>query len=62
MPVEKEMPKSQNQSVQTCIKAVGLAGPPGGGVPAAIDVKDGRIIRVRPLHFDWKYSREHIRP
>ena len=46
----------------TVIRALGLAGPPGGGGPAAVDVKDGKIVRVRPLHFDWKYSKEHIRP
>jgi anaerobic selenocysteine-containing dehydrogenase len=23
-----------------------------------VDVKDGKIIRIRPFHFDWKYQRE----
>jgi trimethylamine-N-oxide reductase (cytochrome c) len=50
------------ESEKTYIRALGLAGPPGGGVPMAVDVKDGKIVRVRPLHFDWKYSQEHIRP
>jgi anaerobic selenocysteine-containing dehydrogenase len=58
----KQELQSQNQGEQTYIKAMGLAGPPGGGVPTAVDVKDGKIIRVRPLHFDWKYSKEHIKP
>ncbi len=23
-----------------------------------VDVKDGKIIRIRPFHFDWKYDRK----
>jgi trimethylamine-N-oxide reductase (cytochrome c) len=53
---------SSPEGEKTYIRALGLAGPPGGGVPTAIDVKDGKILRVRPLHFDSEYSREHIRP
>ena len=30
--------------------------------PAAVDVKDGRIIRIRPLHYDWKYRPEQFKP
>jgi trimethylamine-N-oxide reductase (cytochrome c) len=26
-----------------------------------IDVKDGRIVRIRPFRFDWKYDRDQIR-
>ncbi len=26
-----------------------------------VDVKDGKILRVRPFHFDWKYDREKVR-
>jgi len=21
-----------------------------------VDVKDGKIIRIRPMHYDWKYD------
>ena len=35
----------------------------GGGVtedsnPVQVDVKNGKIIRIRPFHFDWKYERK----
>ena len=33
-----------------------------GGYPAAIDVKDGKILRIRPLHFDEKYTKEELKP
>jgi len=26
-----------------------------------VDVSDGKIVRVRPMHFDWKYPRETFR-
>jgi trimethylamine-N-oxide reductase (cytochrome c) len=50
------------ETEKTCIKSLGLAGPPGGGVPCAVDVKNNKIVRVRPFHYDAKYSREHMRP
>jgi anaerobic selenocysteine-containing dehydrogenase len=29
---------------------------------SVVDVKNGRIIRVRPLHFDWKYDKKSFNP
>jgi anaerobic selenocysteine-containing dehydrogenase len=26
------------------------------------DIKNGKIVRVRPLHFDWKYNKEKFNP
>lgn len=42
---------------KTTIKALGLGGLITGGAPCAVDFKDGKVIRVRPLHYDWKYTR-----
>jgi molybdopterin guanine dinucleotide-containing S/N-oxide reductase-like protein len=51
------------QSLQkTVIKALALGGCGLGGSPCAVDTKDGKIIRVRPLHFDWKYDKEKLNP
>ena len=25
-----------------------------------VDVKDGKIIRIRPMHYDWKYDPEKV--
>jgi trimethylamine-N-oxide reductase (cytochrome c) len=55
MPDEKDKEK-------TVYKALGLAGYTGGGAPSAVDVKHGRIVRIRPLHYDLKYTREEINP
>ncbi|MBN2062039.1 MAG: molybdopterin-dependent oxidoreductase [Deltaproteobacteria bacterium] len=46
----------------TVLKALSLGGALGGGGPSAVDIKDGRIIRIRPLHYDWKYNREEFNP
>jgi molybdopterin guanine dinucleotide-containing S/N-oxide reductase-like protein len=40
---------------QTTIKSLALSGG-YGGAPCSVDYKDGRIIRIRPLHFDEKYD------
>ena len=50
-PAEKE---------QTYIKGMDLGG--HGALPAAIDTKDGKIIRIRPLHLDWKYDWKDLNP
>lgn len=47
---------------KTVFKSLALGGVTGGGAPCAVDVKDGRILRVRPLHYDWKYTRVEINP
>jgi trimethylamine-N-oxide reductase (cytochrome c) len=47
---------------QTTVKSLALGGGFTGGAPCAVDYKDGRIIRIRPLHFDAKYSRKDMNP
>jgi trimethylamine-N-oxide reductase (cytochrome c) len=29
---------------------------------SVVDVKDGRVVRIRPLHFDWKYNQDDFNP
>jgi molybdopterin guanine dinucleotide-containing S/N-oxide reductase-like protein len=43
---------------KTVIKSLALGGLLGGGAPCAVDTQDGKVVRIRPLHYDWKYSRE----
>jgi anaerobic selenocysteine-containing dehydrogenase len=45
---------------KTVYKALNIGGYTGGGSPCAVDVKDGKIVRVRPLHYDSKYAREEM--
>ena len=43
---------------KTVHKALGLSGGIFGACPCAVDVKDGKIIRIRPLHWDSAYDPE----
>ena len=59
---EQENNKASKSSEHTVIKALALGGVLGGGGPCAVDVRDGKIVRVRPLHYDWKYDKEYFNP
>jgi trimethylamine-N-oxide reductase (cytochrome c) len=43
---------------RSCIKGLSFISSPSSGDAntSVVDVKDGRIVRLRPLHFDWKYD------
>jgi len=45
---------------ETFIKGLALGG--HGALPAAIDVNNGKIVRIRPLHLDWKYDKKEFNP
>jgi trimethylamine-N-oxide reductase (cytochrome c) len=47
---------------KTVLKSLGLGGTIGGGNPTAVDVKDGKIVRIRPFHYDWKYDKKEFNP
>ncbi len=47
---------------KTVLKALGLSGGIYGAVPCAVDVKDGRVVRIRPLHWDSKYDPAQFKP
>src|SRR4030042_918283 len=47
---------------ETFVRSVGFLGIPGGGAAGAVDVKDGKIVRIRPLHYEWKYDRKEFNP
>ena len=47
---------------KTVIRALALGGLLGGCDPSCVDVKDGKVVRIRPMHFDWKYDRESFNP
>lgn len=55
MSVEKSKEK-------TVLKVLGFCASTCSGNPCAVDVKDGKITRIRPLHYDSKYTREEINP
>ena len=54
--------KDRKRSEETVLKALSLGGALGGGGPCAVDVKNGKVLRIRPLHYDWKYNKEEFNP
>jgi anaerobic selenocysteine-containing dehydrogenase len=53
----------KTRGTKTHIKALGLLGETGvGGNAAFIDVNHEKIIRIRPMHYDWKYQPDELKP
>ncbi len=47
---------------KTLIKSTGFSAMGIGSHLAAVDVKDGKIIRIRPFPYDWKYKPSEFKP
>lgn len=51
--------KNSKSGEKTLIRDISFCGVGENGSNASmVDVKDGKIIRIRPLHYDWKYDPE----
>ena len=55
-------PGTDAGNVKSIVKGLGLSDFGGNGNPAVIDVKNGKIVRIRPLHYDWKYNPNEFNP
>jgi molybdopterin guanine dinucleotide-containing S/N-oxide reductase-like protein len=45
---------------KTLIRDISFCGVANGANACMVDVEDGRILRIRPMHYDWKYSAAEI--
>ena len=45
---------------KTVLRSLGLGGYFGGGAEGMVDVKNGKIVRVRPMRYGWKYKKEEV--
>ncbi len=52
----------EKRTEQTYIKNTGKSAFASASHVAAVDVKDGKIVRIRPFPYDWKYNTEEFRP
>jgi trimethylamine-N-oxide reductase (cytochrome c) len=59
---DKKLTRKTTANEKTTIKGLGMCSFGIGANVANIDVKNGRIVRVRPLHFDEKYTPEQMNP
>jgi len=46
---------------KTVLRSLGLGGFFGGGAEGMVDVKNGKIVRIRPMRYGWKYDKEEVR-
>ncbi len=60
--VEKSKPGEKAEQEKSLIKGLSLMGFTRDGNIATIDVKNGKIFRIRPLRFDWKYNSRKLNP
>ncbi|MEG1493670.1 MAG: molybdopterin-dependent oxidoreductase [Gordonibacter sp.] len=51
-----------SSNTKTVYKSMGLCGCGSGSNSAAVDVKEGKILRIRPMHYDEKYNIEEFNP
>lgn len=54
--------KKRTVGEKAVIKGLGQCSFTRNGDPAVVDVKNGKILRIRPLHLEEKYTREEIKP
>ena len=60
--VDKEKALKEAQKEKSFIRDVSFCGVGNGSNASVVDVKDGKIIRIRPLHYDWKYDPKEFNP
>src|SRR4030042_210324 len=60
--MSEQIHKPEVNAERTFIKGLGFCASSGNGNVSAIDVNNGKIVRIRPLHYDRKYKPEEFRP
>ena len=45
------------ETEKTVVKGLSFIGVGVDANCVQVDVKDGKILRIRPFHFDWRYDR-----
>jgi len=58
----KEQPSKKAEEEKPFVKDISWCGVGNGANASVVDVKNGRIVRIRPLHYDWKYKPEEFNP
>ncbi len=59
---EKNNPQKAAKGEKSICKGLGFCSISGDANSSVIDVKNGKIVRIRPLHYDWKYKPEEFNP
>jgi molybdopterin guanine dinucleotide-containing S/N-oxide reductase-like protein len=57
-----ERPADEISREESLVKDISWCGESYGSNTSVVDVRKGKIVRIRPLHYDWKYSPEEFNP
>jgi trimethylamine-N-oxide reductase (cytochrome c) len=60
--IEKDKSSMEAGKEITFVKGLSLADFGIDGNPTVVDVSNGKIVRIRPLHYDWHYDRKKLNP
>jgi len=60
--VKKENHGKATAGEKSICKGLGFCSVSSDANSSVIDIKNGKIIRIRPLHYDWKYKPEEFNP
>ena len=44
------------------VRSLALGATSGGGGPALVHVKGGKVVKIRPFHYNWKNTMEKLNP
>jgi molybdopterin guanine dinucleotide-containing S/N-oxide reductase-like protein len=59
---ERKKPNQEAEEEKSFIKALGFCSFGTQANPSVVEVKNGKIVRIRPLHYDWKYDKKAFNP
>jgi anaerobic selenocysteine-containing dehydrogenase len=59
---EKEKPAANGKKEKSFVKGFSLADFGVDGNPCVVNVSDGKIVRIKPLHYDWQYDKKDFNP
>jgi len=60
--VGKEKLRKEAGEEKSLVKDISWCGVANGSNASVVDVKNGKIVRIRPLRYDWKYKPEEFNP
>jgi hypothetical protein len=53
-------PAEKEEETKSYYKLLGLCGVGYGGNLVKVDCKNGRILRIRPVHYEWAHTKEEL--
>ena len=60
--VGKDKSRMAARKEKSFAKGLSLMGFTRDGNVSVVDTRNGKIVRIRPFHFDWKYDRKKFNP